>query len=66
MGEIISEKTGWFIIYRGNGYGPFKDYKTALIEFEIRQRKEPTKIVRPVYGTARVENRKLINFMRIF
>lgn len=56
--------TGWFFLYKGNGYGPYMDWNTALEKFREKYHCEPDTIIHPVYGTAHVENKELIKFER--
>lgn len=60
----MSILTGWFFLYRGNGYGPYPDWFSALKKFREKHHCEPDRIVQPFYGTAHVENQKLIKFVR--
>jgi hypothetical protein len=60
----MSILTGWFFLYRGNGYGPYSDWDTALERFREKHKCEPNSVIHPVYGTAHIENRELIKFER--
>jgi len=54
--------TGWFFLYRGNGYGPYLSKEQAVEMFREKHGCSPCSVVHPVYGTAHVENRRLIKF----
>lgn len=56
--------TGWFFLYRGNGYGAYQSLNEAIEMFRIKHHRSPDNMVHPVYGTVHIENKKLINFER--
>ena len=56
--------TGWFFLYRGNGYGPYQSWDVASEMFRMKHKCLPWSVVCPVYGTAYVENKRLMRFDR--
>ena len=62
------ESTGWFYLYRGNGYGPFETEEIAEEKSSERYSKDTWKFksrckISFRYGTANVLNRSLIKFV---
>ena len=53
---------GWFYPHRGNWYGPLSTYEKVEKEFVEKNGYKPDDYVRPVYGTAIVENQRLLDF----
>lgn len=39
--------TGWFFLYRGNGYGPYDSWDEALEFFRDKHGHDPDRIVYP-------------------
>lgn len=56
--------TGWFFLYRGNGYGPYDTWDDALGMFRCKHGCSPNRAVHPVYGTAQIKDKELIEFKR--